>query len=281
MMTRQIKEQVSIWWQYVIAIAFALIFGYPIVWMMYSSFKPTRDILTNLWALPQSLSFDNYIRVLESNTFQTLYANSILLSIITVPLLTLVAAMTAYTFARITFRGRTVLFYLFLSGTMIPIHVTLIPLYAMMRDFGLLNQLTALIFPYIGFGLPVSVFILRDFFQQIPLEIEESARIDGCSTARLFFAIALPLARPAIATVVILNLVNVWNEYLFALTFVGGNNAAYTIPIGVVSFVSGLGRVQYDLMLTGLTLAALPVLIFYFFAQRYIIQGITAGSLKG
>ena len=280
-MTRALKLHLGMWWQYLIAAFFAIIFGYPVLWMIYSSFKPTREILANLWSLPTSLSFANYAKVLASDTFQTFYLNSSLLSLITVPLLTLIAAMAAYIFARVPFRGREILFLLFLSGTMIPIHVTLIPLYAMMRDFGLLNKLAALVFPYIGFGLPVSVFILRDFFRQIPSEIEESARLDGCSTARIFTSIALPLARPALMTVVILNLVNVWNEYLFALTFVGGNNSAYTIPIGVVSFVSGLGRVQYDLMLTGLTLAALPVLIFYFFAQRFIIEGITAGSLKG
>jgi len=280
-MSRILREQLSIWWQYLFLLIFAVIFGYPLLWMFYSSFKTTPEILRNLWALPTQLHFENFQIVLSSGTFLGYYKNTIILSLVCVPLLTIISAMTAFSFARVRFPLRTPLFYFFLAGTMVPIHVTLIPLYALMRDIGWLNSLKAIVFPYIGFGLPISVFILRSFFAQIPVEIEEAARIDGGSTAQIFFRIMLPLARPALVTVAILNLVNIWNEYLFALTFVAANNDAYTLPIGIVGFVSELGRVQYDKMITGLTLAALPVLIVYFFAQQQIIQSITAGSLKG
>jgi raffinose/stachyose/melibiose transport system permease protein len=268
-------------WQYAVALLFAALFGYPLVWMIYSSFKPTRELIQNVWALPSSINFDAYQSLFENPDFWLYYRNSILLVIVAVPLLTLVSAMAAYVFARLRIRGRNALFLLFLAGTMIPVHVTLIPLYAMLRDFGWLNSLYAMLFPFIGFNLPVSIYILRGFFEQIPVELEEAARIDGCSTPRLFWTIVLPLARPALTTVIVLSAVAAWNEYLFALTFVSGNNSAYTLPLGVRALTSALGSRQLDRMFTVLTLTALPILVIYFLAQRQIIKSITAGAVKG
>jgi len=268
-------------WLYALALVFAVIFGYPLVWMVYSSFKTTRQMVDSVWALPDHVSFEVYRELIHDASLQRYYQNSILMVMISVPLLTLIAVMAAYVFARIRFPGRELLFYIFLAGTMIPIHVTLIPLYTTLRDLDWLNTLNALIVPFIGFNLPISIFILRDFFSQIPLELEEAARIDGCSTARIFWSIALPLARPAVVTVVILAVVAAWNEYVFALAFVGANNDAYTLPLGVLSMVSALGITHFDRMFSVLSLAALPVLLFYFLAQRQIIKGITAGATKG
>lgn len=268
-------------WQYAVALLFAALFGYPLIWMIYSSFKPTRELIQNVWALPTAINFDGYQALFDNPNFWLYYRNSILLVLITVPILTLSSALAAYVFARLRIRGRNAIFYLFLAGTMIPVHVTLIPLYAMLRDFGWLNSLWAMVFPFVGFNLPVSIYILRGFFEQIPIELEEAARIDGASTARLFWTIALPLARPALTTVIILSVVAAWNEYLFALTFVSGNNNAYTLPLGVRSLTSALGSRQLDRMFTVLTLTALPVLAVYFLAQRQIIKSITAGAVKG
>jgi raffinose/stachyose/melibiose transport system permease protein len=280
-MSRGLRLHLSMWWQYAIAIVFAFIFGYPLVWLIYSSFKPIAQIIRDMWGFPQEISFGGYQYVLGNPQFFRYYLNNIVLTAISVPLMTIIAAMAAFVFARIRFRYRTLLFYLFLGGTMIPIHVTLIPLYTMMRDLGLLNTLIAIMLPYIGFALPVSIYILRGFFEQIPIELEEAARMDGCSTARIFWSIMLPLARPALVTVAILGVVNIWNEYLFALVFVSANNNAYTLPLGIVSFVNSLGRVSYDRMLSGMTLTVLPVLVFYFLAQRQIIKSLTAGAIKG
>ncbi len=266
---------------YLIASFFGLIFGYPLVWMVMSSFKSTREMVQSVWALPNSYDLANYNDMLNNATFIRYYQNSLIVVLISVPILTLFASMAAYVFARIKFPGRELLFYAFLAGTMIPIHVTLIPLYTMMQDLNWINKLNALIVPFIGFNLPVSIFIMRDFFSKIPLELEEAARIDGCSTPRIFWSVAMPLARPALVTVVILSVVASWNDYLFALAFVGGNNEAYTLPLGVQTMIAGLGTVHFDRMFTVLTLAALPVLFFYFLAQRQIIKGITSGAIKG
>ncbi len=278
---KPLLQYLSGWWQYAIAIGFAVLFGFPLVWMFYSSFKTSREILRTIWAFPTVLSFSGYEQVLSSSSFGMYYVNSLIMAAVSVPFLTIVSAMAAYAFSRIKFRGNGLLFYLFLGGTMIPVHVTLIPLFIMMRDLGLIGKLPAMVLPFVGFGLPTSIFILRGFFDQIPLEIEEAARIDGCSTARIFWQIAIPLARPALVTVIILSLVAAWNEYLFALTFVASNNQAYTIPLGIVAFVRSLGVTQYDKMFAGMSVTALPVLVIYFLAQRTIIKSLTAGALKG
>lgn len=280
-MVASIRRFRSTIWLYPVALFFSVIFGYPLVWMVLSSFKTTREMVRSVWALPNDISFANYQEILGNDSFLNYFQNSLIVVIVSVPMLTLISSMAAFVFARIRFPGREILFYIFLAGTMIPIHVTLIPLYTMMRDIGWLNSLTALIVPFIGFNLPISIFILRDFFAKIPLELEEAARIDGCSTPRIFWTIMLPLARPALVTVVILTVVSAWNDYLFALAFVGANNDAYTLPLGVLSMVSAMGVTHFDRMFTVLTLAALPVLVFYFLAQRQIIKGITAGAVKG
>jgi raffinose/stachyose/melibiose transport system permease protein len=280
-MMQSFLRQINIWWQYAIALIFAAIFGFPLIWMIYSSFKTSKEILKGIWALPTTPSFNGYFQIFSSSGFGTYYGNSILMVLISVPLLTIVSAGAAYAFARVRFRGRNILFYLFLAGTMIPVHVTLIPLFIMMRDLGILGTVPAMALPFVGFGLPTSIFILRGFFESIPLEIEEAARMDGCSTFRIFWSMALPLARPALITVIILSVVSAWNEYLFALTFVGSNNAAYTLPLGIVAIVRSLGVTQYDKMFAGLTISALPILIFYFLAQRTIIRSLTAGAVKG
>jgi raffinose/stachyose/melibiose transport system permease protein len=280
-MSKALRFHLSIWWHYAIALIFAGIFGFPLVWMIYSSLKPTRELVNNIWALPTHPTLNAYGQVLGIPEFKFYFLNSILMTVASVALLTIVAAMAAYVLARIQIPGRNVVFYTFLAGMMIPVHVTLIPLYAMQRDLGLLNTLPSLLFPYVGFGLPVSIYILRGFFEQIPVELDEAARMDGASTVRIFWSIVLPLSRPALITVIILSVVSAWNEYLFALTFVSGNNTAYTLPLGVLSMVRSFGGFQYDKALSALTLAALPVLVFYFLMQRQIIKSLVAGALKG
>jgi raffinose/stachyose/melibiose transport system permease protein len=268
-------------WQYVITIGFAAIFGFPLLWTFYSSLKTSKEILKGIWALPLNPTLNGYMQVFNSSSFGMYYRNSIIVTVTSVPVLVIVSAMAAYAFARIRFRGRNALFYLFLAGTMIPVHVTLIPLFIMMRDFGMIGKLPAMILPFVGFSLPISIFILRGFFEEIPIELEEAARIDGCSTIGIFWQIVLPLARPALVTVIILSVVSAWNEYLFALTFISSNSEAITLPLGIVAMVRSLGVTLYDKMFAGLAMAALPVLIFYFLAQRQIVKSLTAGAVKG
>ena len=265
---------------YSIALLFLAIFGFPLVWMVYTTFKSMPEITRGVWSLPSKLDFQNYQTVLSRSNLPRYYLNSIIVSVVSVGALTLLSAMAGFVFARVWFRGINALFTLFLAGMMIPIHITLIPVYIMLRDLGLLSTLWALIFPYVGFGLPLSIFILRGFFAELPIELEDAARIDGCSTAGVFWRIMLPLARPAIVTVIIVNLVNTWNEYLFALTFIHDEKHR-TLPLGLAEFEGVQGAMNINLVFTALTLAVVPVLIVYFLAQRQLIRGLTAGAVKG
>ncbi len=278
---RPMRKILGNWWQYAIALFFAAIFGYPLVWMMYSSLKTSPDILKHIWDLPANPSLQSYLGLFNAAPFGLYYRNSIIMTLVSVPILTITAALAAYAFARVRFPLRTPIFYLFLAGTMIPIHVTLIPLFVLMRNIGLLGSVMAMVLPFVGFGLPVSIFILRGFFEQIPLEIEEAARIDGCSTFGIFWSIVVPLARPALVTVIVLSAVGAWNEYLFALTLVSSNSNSLTLPLGITATTSSLGLNKLDQLFAGLTMATLPILVFYFLAQRTITKSLTAGALKG
>jgi raffinose/stachyose/melibiose transport system permease protein len=265
--------------RYGLLFACLLVAVFPLIWLFYSSFKTIPEIAGNAFALPKSLRFDNYIAIWTGGRFPLYYLNSILVSSVSVVGIVTFSSMAGYVFARLHFRWREPLFYFFLAGMMIPVQVTLIPTFIMLRNLRQLDSYQAMILPYIAFGLPVSIFIMRGFLREIPVELEDAARMDGCSTSGIFWRVMVPLARPAIATIVIYNFFHVWNELLFALTFI--NNPKYrTIPLGLMDFMG-----QYDVNLAftfaALTSAILPLLIVYFFAQRQIISGLTTGAVKG
>lgn len=280
-LANSVMRRFSGWWQYVILTVFAFIFGFPLLWTFYSSFKTTPESVANAWALPAAPTLNGYREVLENTAFPQYYMNSIILTVMCAPLATLVSALAAFGFARVRFLGATALFYLFVAGIVLPIHVTLIPIFIIMRDLDLLGQLTAVVPPFVAFSLPVSIFILRGFFEQLPVELEDAARIDGASTMGIFWRIAFPLARPALVTVFILSAVAAWNEYLWVLTLAGMNNDAYNLPIGISTFTRAMGVQFLDRLFAGLFLSMVPILLFYFLAQKQIIRSLTAGALSG
>ena len=265
---------------YALLLIFLAIAAYPLVWMLYTAFKTEAEIVRNVWALPLKPTLVNVRAAWSNGGFLRAYLNSLIVSTSAGFLAVAVASLTGYAFARMRFRGRELLFYLFLAGMMIPIHVTLIPLNRLMGagGLGIKDTYFALIGPYVGFALPVSIFILRGFFEQVPRELEDAARIDGCSAFGVFWRVALPLAKPALATVIIFNFVTMWNEFAFALTFVRGTNLR-TIPLALWEFSDEAG-LMVSQTCAALTIAVAPVLVVYFLAQRHIIRGLTAGALK-
>ena len=263
-----------------IAVALAALFGYPLFWMAATSLKTASEVEAGAWSLPSRLYTGNYREVfgIEEGNFARYYVNSAVVCGISVVTACLLAAAAAYGFARTQFRGKEALFLLLLGGMMIPIHVTLVPLYRLMDWVGLRGTVFALIGPYVAFALPVSIFILRVFFEALPRDMEDAARLDGCSAVGAFWRIALPLSAPALATVFIFNFVQMWNEFAFALTLAGGRST--TLPVGIWH-VSGNFGSNIPAVTAGLTAGVLPGLIVYFFAQRHIVRGMTAGALSG
>lgn len=260
---------------YAVLSVFAVAAGFPILWVFYTAFKTNAEISSNVWALPENINLDNFHRVISSESFAGYYANSAVVSLLAVAITLVAASMAGYAFARVRFRGKGPIFHLFLAGMMIPIHIVLIPLLKIFGATGLYDTRTALVLVYVAFALPVSIFILRGFFAALPEELAEAAALDGCSPAGIFWRVMLPLARPAIAAVGIFNLVTMWNEFVFALTFVTSPEKK-TLPVGLMEFSHSHGT---DIALTcaALVMAVVPPLLIYFAAQKHIVKGITAG----
>ncbi|UOQ44035.1 carbohydrate ABC transporter permease [Halobacillus salinarum] len=263
---------------YVLAIALLLFTGVPFFIMVSASFKSQIEFMGSPWALPENFSFENYRLLFESDFFH-FFLNSVIVSVISVVAVIVLAAMASYPLARMKFKLNRPLFLLFLVGMMIPIHTTLIPIFLLTKNLGLYDTIWALPGPYIAFAIPVSIVIFTQFLQELPKELEESAKMDGCGHFRLFWRILFPLLTPAVATVAIYNFIQIWNEFVFALVLTNSESNA-TLPLGLREFY-GQFSVNVPGIMAALTLGSLPLLLVYLLAQEKIVKGIAAGSVKG
>lgn len=263
---------------YAILIGYSFVVIYPVFLMVLSSFKTSREIFRSPFALPDAWSLANYVEAWTRGNFSTYFGNSVLVSAASLVLVLLLGSLAAYPLGRYAFRGRTWLTMYFLSGLMLPIKLGILPLFFLMRSLGLYDTPLALIAVYAASGLPFTIFVLANFFETLPRELEEAARLDGASEFRIFWQVMLPLVRPALATVAIFNFIPWWNDFFFPLIFIRSDRFK-TLPLGLFSFF-GEHQNDWALLFAGLTITALPVLIVYLFASRQIIKGLTSGALK-
>ncbi|UFU06978.1 carbohydrate ABC transporter permease [Ruania halotolerans] len=267
-----------LWWVGIFIAA--LLWVLPLGFVVITSLKDEADILgTSLFSLPSVPDWGNYLEALETGGLMRSAGNSLLVSMIKVPLGLLVSASAAFALARIRFQYSGVVLAVIAFGAMVPVQVALAPLFQIMLATDLLNNPLGLILPYIGFGLPYQVFILYGFFRQIPAELDESAVMDGASNARLFFQIILPLARPALAALFILDFVATWNEFGIALVVLQ-QQESWTVPLAVQGFQSQF-TTSYGPINAFTLMSIVPVLIVYLMFQRYFIRGAFAGAVKG
>jgi len=264
---------------YLVLGGLAAAFLYPVVLMILTAFKTTPEIFRNPFGLPASWDLDSFQDVWRRANFGLYLRNSLLVTGASALLLLATAAPAAYALARYTFRLRGVLFLFFLAGIMIPIRLGILPLYLLMRDLNLLDSPLSLILTYTASGMPMSVFLLSVFFRNLPRELEDAARIDGCSETQTFWRIMLPLVRPGLATVVIVNVVPWWNDFFFPLLFIQ-TDTWKTIPLGMQIFF-GQHLIDWSLVFSGMVLASLPLLVIYLLMSRQFIAGLTAGAVKG
>lgn len=257
----------------------ALVFLYPVILMVLTAFKPTPEIFRNPFGLPEAATLKGFASVWERAHFGLYLRNSVIVTGASALLLIATAAPAAYALARYTFRLRSFLFIFFLAGIMIPIRLGILPLYLLMRDLGLIDTPFALILTYTASGMPMAVFLLSVFFRNLPRELEDAARIDGCSEWQTFFRIMLPLVKPGLATVVIVNVVPWWNDFFFPLLFLTTDRWK-TIPLGMQIFF-GQHLIDWSLVFSGMVLASLPLLVVYLVMSRQFIAGLTAGAVKG
>ncbi|SDJ56633.1 carbohydrate ABC transporter permease [Nonomuraea jiangxiensis] len=256
--------------------AFILI---PVVYALLGGFKSTSELSSNPFGLPETWMTANYTDVLGSGGFWLQLWNSTFIAVATTVLTVGVAALAAFIFARFAFRGRELYFTLFTAGLMFPFAVAILPIFVLLRMFGLLDNPLGVILTQAAFGLPLTIIILRGFFRSIPGEIEEAAIIDGCSPFGFFWRILLPMARPAIATVSVLAVVGSWNNFMLPLV-VFSDESSWTLPLGIQQF-QGQYASDTARILAYLVLAMVPALGFYAIAERHLVGGLTAGATKG
>lgn len=252
----------------VLAVYTLLVMG-PFVWMVASSLKDRRTLFTRPFAWPSDPQFDNYVRAWDQGVGRYML-NSLFVTAVTVVLILLCSGLAAYAFARLRFRGRTLLYALIVAGYAVPIHTVLVPLYRMLDAAGMLNSYPGLIFPYVAFGIPFSIILLYAFFLEFPTELEEAARLDGCRTWAMLWHVVLPLSLPAMASVAIFQGVFVWNEFILALLIVS-DEGKKTLPLGLVSF-RGEHANDWGALMAGVTMATAPLLLLYLVLQRHFIR---------
>ncbi|MFJ7067842.1 carbohydrate ABC transporter permease [Streptomyces sp. NPDC101115] len=251
----------------------------PLIYAVISGFKSTAELTNNPFGLPEQWKTANYTGILGDGMFWRQIANSAGIAIGTTVCTVLASAMAAFVLARYAFRGRELFYTLFTIGLMFPFAVAVLPLFLMLRTFGLLDNPLGVILPQAAFGLPMTIVILRGFFRTIPAEIEEAATMDGCGKFRFFWQILLPMARPALGTVSVLAVVASWNNFFLPL-LVFSDPKWQTIPVGVQQF-QGQYSTDFALVLAYIVLAMVPALAFYAVAERQLIGGLTAGATKG
>jgi len=269
---------------------FAVLFGYlivtvyPAIWVCYTSLKSDQEIFLSPFALPNELHWDNYRNAWVSARFSRYFFNSMLVSFISVAGTIFIGSMAAYALSRFRFAGGKAMFFIFLSGLMIPIQLSIVPLFFQMRDMQLLNTRLGLILFYIATGLPFAIFVMAGFFKSLPASLHEAAQIDGCSEWRIYWSIMLPLSRPGLITVAVFSFLGVWNEYFGAFMFMSGAGAEEyrTLPLGLANItITSQYRSDWGTAFAGLVLVMVPTLLVFIPLQRYLVKGITAGALKG
>jgi raffinose/stachyose/melibiose transport system permease protein len=265
------------------------VFMIPFIMVVINSGKTSKEIILNALALPsdwgQLLANVGLIFSNKTVHYANAFLDSFLITLLSLVVIVLFSSMCAWALVRTRRVWATILFFAFVAAMVIPFQVLMFPLVRWMRILGdllhvrLLQSIPGMVFAYLGFGCPLSIFIFHGFIKNIPYELEESATIDGCSQARTFFEIVFPLLQPIIITVLILNGIWIWNDYLLPLLMLGSNGAVQTIPVAVTAF-AGAYLKQWDLILTSTLIAMLPVIVLYVFAQRYIIRGMIEGAIK-
>jgi ABC-type glycerol-3-phosphate transport system permease component len=275
-------------------VALLAVFAGPVIWAALSALKSHTDIALHPWGLPERLSWANYQAAWQGGV-GTYLANSAVLTVLAVGLVLVVSAPAAYAFARLRFRADALLLGLVICGLLVPVHAVLVPLYqwnpgtlALKWLVGLLPMLggfadrwgdwVAVLGPYVAFGIPLAVLLLRAYFAGIPRELTDAALIDGCGHLRTLSAVMLPVARPALATVAIFQASWIWNELVLAMVFIDDPRQR-TLTIGLMSF-QGEHATDWGVVLAGVMLAVVPVLGLYLAFQRHIIKGLTAGAVK-
>lgn len=261
-------------------LAYVLFALFPLFWLFKVSVTP-NDLMYSegvvMW--PSRTSFEHFDFVLRNSSFPLFFRNSLIVSLSTAVIVTVIAAFGGYAFSRFAFRGKLVMVGLLLVTQMFPLVMLIAPIFKMLSPLGLTNSLTGLVVVYTAFNVPFAIFLMQSFFDGIPKDLEEAARIDGASRFTAFRQIIVPLTLPGMAATLGFVFTAAWSELLFALMLISKADAS-TFPVGLLSFVSKFG-VDFGQMMAAGVLALVPAILFFLLIQRFLVQGLTAGAVKG
>ena len=263
---------------YLVMLLFSFFTLLPFFWMVSTSLKKTKalTVLPIQW-LPDEISFDGFVKIFDIFPFDKAIFNSIFISVLITFVTVMSASMAAYVFSKINFKGREVLFCIYIATMMIPANITMIPNYLTLKHLSLLNSYVGIMLPSLfnAFG----TFMIRQYMRTIPDDFVEAAVLDGASHLRIFFKMILPLSRPAIATLTVITFMGAWNDYLWPLIVLTDKNKM-TLPVGL-SLLNGQHQSDYNMLMAGALISMIPILLIYTFAQRYFEQGLSVGGIKG
>ncbi|NLN65565.1 MAG: carbohydrate ABC transporter permease [Clostridiaceae bacterium] len=268
----------------IIVVALSLIYLFPVYIVIVNSFKNRAELYENILAFPSSVDFEYYATAMQKMSFPRAFGNSLIVTVISIAIIIVLASTTAWVLVRVNNKLSKIIFLVFVGTMLIPFQTLMMPL---MQEMGwirdhlripMLDSLGGLIYMNVGFGASMAVFLYHGFIKSVPVSLEEAATIDGCNKFTLFWRIVFPMLKPTTATVAILDVIWIWNDYLLP-SLVISSKAYRTIPLSTASFF-GQFTIQWNMAMAGLTLTIIPVIIFYLSAQKYIIKGVAAGAVK-
>lgn len=263
---------------YILMAAIAVLQLFPLYWLLISSFKNNSEIIGGAaWALPDVWRFSNYTEAWVSAKVNQYFFNSVFVTLVTLFFVLLFASMMAYALTRMRFKWNNAILLLLLTGVMIPIHATLIPLFIILKNLDILGSRMAIILPYIAVNLPIGVYILSAFLRSMPKELEEAAFLDGCGVVKSFFKVVLPLLKPPLASVAIFVFLAVWNELLMAATFIQKSELR-TLPLGLMNF-SGQYSISWGPLAAAMVISTVPIILAYVLFSDQMEKSFTAGAV--
>ncbi|MGN7859854.1 carbohydrate ABC transporter permease [Microbacterium sp. 22303] len=261
-------------------VIWAIIVILPLVWTIIGSFKTTKEIFKSPFGLPANWNFDNYVTAWVGNNFGRMFLNTIIVVGFSLFLVMLLGAMCAYVLARFSVPGSRVIYYLMLAGLTFPVFLAIVPLFGILQKIGLLGTLPGLILTYVAYALPFTVFFLYSFFKSLPYEIQEAAYMDGASEWRTFFQVMLPMAKPGLAAIAIMNFLGLWNQFLLPIAL-NPNQDNYVLSQGMAAFASSAGySLDFGAMFAAVMITIIPVLLIYIFFQRQLQGSVSQGTSK-
>ncbi len=263
----------------IILIIYAVSIFFPILLMLLTSLKGNKEIFTNPYGLPHIFNLNNYIKLIKISNYLVYFRNSIIVAVTSIFLILIISSLASFVIAKYRFMGDRFLYFYFIAGLIIPIKLGTIGILKTMITLHLFDNIASLVIVNVAMGIPFGVFVLTDFIRMIPEELSNSARIDGCSEPKIFYKIIVPLIRPALAAVAIINFIPIWNDFWFPLVLIRSDNIK-TVPLAT-ALLYGQYETNFGLIFAVLSMASLPVIIFYLILSRQFIKGLTAGALKG